>query len=141
MFVPALAHGVFSTVQFHALGNVNPLVSLPASNIQFGSVAEFPFEALGLGALVILFLMAATSHDFWLHNLSAPVWKRLHMLVYLAYVLLVGHVALGALQSEPNPLLTALLAAGAATVIGLHLAAGLRERDADRPGSAAASSD
>ena len=106
MFVPALAHGVFSTVQFHALGNVNPLVSLPASNIQFGSVAEFPFEALGLGALVILFLMAATSHDFWLHNLSAPVWKRLHMLVYLAYVLLVGHVALGALQSEPNPLLT-----------------------------------
>ena len=40
-----------------------------------------------------------------------------------------------------NPGLTALLAAGAATVIGLHLAAGLRERDADRPGSAAASSD
>ena len=137
MFVLALAHGVFGTIQFHALGNVNPLVSLLASNTQFSSVAEFPFEALGLGALVILFLMAATSHDFWLHNLSAPVWKRLHMLVYFAYVLLVGHVALGALQSEPNPLLTALLAVGAATVIGLHLAAGLRERDADRPGSTA----
>ena len=59
------------------------------------------------------------------------------MLVYVAYVLLVGHVALGALQSEPNPLLTAILGAGAVTVIGLHLAAGLRERDADRPGAAA----
>ena len=136
MFVLALAHGVFSTIQFHALGNVNPLVSVLTSNTQFGSVAEFPFEALGLGALVILFLMAATSHDFWLHNLTAPVWKRLHMLVYVAYVLLVGHVALGALQSEPNPVLTAILAVGATGVIGLHLAAGLRERDRDRPDSA-----
>ena len=81
--------------------------------------------------------MAATSHDFWLHNLTAPVWKRLHMLVYVAYVLLVGHVALGALQSERDPLLTALLAAGAAAVIGLHFAASQRERDADRPSAAA----
>ncbi len=27
MFVLALAHGVFSIVQFHALGNLNPLIS------------------------------------------------------------------------------------------------------------------
>jgi nitrite reductase/ring-hydroxylating ferredoxin subunit/DMSO/TMAO reductase YedYZ heme-binding membrane subunit len=136
MFVLALAHGVFGTIQFHALGDVNPLVSLLASNTQFGSVAEFPFEVLGLGALVILFVMAATSHDFWLHNLSAPVWKRLHMLVYVAYVLLVGHVALGALQSERSPLLAGLLLAGAVAVVGLHLAAGRREREADQPSSA-----
>ena len=90
MFVLALAHGVFSTVQFPALSNVNPLVSLLASNTRFGSLVEFPFEALGLGAFVVLLLMAATSHDLWLHNLTAPVWKRLHMLVYVAYVLLVG---------------------------------------------------
>ncbi len=135
MFILALAHGIFATEQFHALGDVNPLTSLLASNTQFGSVSEFPFELLGLGALLLLllFLMAATSHDFWLQNLTAPVLKRLHMLVYVAYVLLIGHVALGALQSERNPLLAALLGLGAATVIGLHLAASHRERHADQP--------
>ena len=133
MFILALAHGIFATEQFHALGDVNPLTSLLASNTQFGSVSEFPFELLGLGALLLLFLMAATSHDFWLQNLTAPVLKRLHMLVYVAYVLLIGHVALGALQSERNPLLAALLGLGAATVIGLYLAASHRERHADQP--------
>lgn len=39
--------------------------------------------------------MAATSHDFWLKNLTAPVWKRLHMLVYAAYALLLAHLLLG----------------------------------------------
>ena len=34
--------------------------------------------------------MAATSHDFWLHNLTAPVWKALHMCVYVAYTLIVA---------------------------------------------------
>ena len=134
MFVLALAHGVFGIIQFHLLGDLNPLVSLLASNTQFSSVAEFPFESLGLGALVILFLMAATSHDFWLHNLSAPVWKSLHMLVYVAYVLLVGHVAFGALQSERNPLLAAMLGLGAFVVVGLHLAAGRKESPGDRTG-------
>ena len=56
--------------------------------------------AVLLGYLVILFVMAATSHDFWLANLTAPVWKALHMLVYVAYALLVGHVALGSLRPE-----------------------------------------
>jgi hypothetical protein len=46
-------------------------------------------------ALLILLLMAATSHDFWLKNLTAPVWKRLHMLVYAAYALLLAHLLLG----------------------------------------------
>lgn len=132
MFLLALVHGVFSIVQFHALGDVHPLVSVLTSNRRFGSVADFPFQQLGLAALVILFLMAATSHDFWLRNLTAPVWKRLHMCVYLAYALLIGHVALGALQSETRPVLVAVLAAGLAVVIGLHLAAAIVERRADR---------
>src|SRR5712691_1617915 len=84
-FLLGLAHGGFALFQFPALGNVNPLVSLFISNPRYGSVADFPFQALGFFALIIIFLMAATSHDFWLRNLSAPTWKRLHMLVYLAY--------------------------------------------------------
>src|SRR5437016_2403849 len=110
MFFLALAHGSFSIVQFHALGNLNPLVSVFASNTRYNSVADFPFQALGFLALLILFLMAATSHDFWLHNLTAPQWKRLHMLVYPAYTLLIGHVTLGALQSETSLLLAIVLA-------------------------------
>jgi nitrite reductase/ring-hydroxylating ferredoxin subunit/DMSO/TMAO reductase YedYZ heme-binding membrane subunit len=132
MFVLALAHGVFSFVQFHALGDVNPVVSLLTSNTRYGSLASFPFQQLGAAALVILFLMAATSHDFWLHTLSPPVWKRLHMLVYVAYALLIAHVALGALQSETSWWLVAVLGAGVTTVVGLHLTAAFREASKDQ---------
>jgi DMSO/TMAO reductase YedYZ heme-binding membrane subunit/nitrite reductase/ring-hydroxylating ferredoxin subunit len=132
MFFLALAHGVFSIVQFHALGNLNPLVSVFVSNTHYNSVADFPFQALGFFALLILFFMAATSHDFWLHNLTAPVWKGLHMLVYLAYALLIAHVMLGALQSETSPLLAGVLALGLTVVASLHLSAAVVERRNDR---------
>ena len=138
-FLLGLAHGGFGLVQFHALGNVNPLVSLFISNPRYGSISGFPFQALGFFALIILFLMAATSHDFWLRNLSAPTWKRLHMLVYLAYALLVAHVTLGALQSERSPVLASILIVGVATVLSLHLAAAFREKPVDRARDQAAS--
>jgi len=64
MFLLALVHGVFSIVQFHALGDRDPLVSAFVSNPRFGSFAQFPFQSLGVFALLILFVMAATSHDF-----------------------------------------------------------------------------
>jgi len=130
-FLLGLAHGGFALFQFHALGNVNPLASLFISNPRYGSVADFPFQVLGLFALIILFLMAATSHDFWLRNLSAPMWKRLHMLVYVAYTLLIAHVVLGALQSETSPVLAGTLIVGATAVVSLHLAAGFREKRVD----------
>jgi DMSO/TMAO reductase YedYZ heme-binding membrane subunit/nitrite reductase/ring-hydroxylating ferredoxin subunit len=132
MFTLALAHGLFSIVQFHALGDTPPLLSLFVANRRYLSLADFPFETLGFAALLILFLMAATSHDFWLRNLTAPVWKRLHMMVYVAYSLLIAHVALGALQSETSPWLAGLLAFGMVVVISLHLAAAMRERRVDR---------
>lgn len=131
-FLCALAHGALATFQFHALGDRNPLVSLLASSSRFDSLAQFPFQQLGLAALVVLFLMAATSHDFWLANLTAPVWKGLHLAVYGAYALLVAHVALGALQDERHPAPAAALALGVATIVGLHLAAAARERRTDR---------
>src|SRR6186713_3612422 len=58
MFCIAAVHGVFSTLQFHTLGNVNPFVSLFTSNTNFTSVPSFPFQSLGFVALIILFLMA-----------------------------------------------------------------------------------
>jgi len=132
-FLLGLGHGAFALVQFHGQGNVNPLVSLLSSNTRFGSLADFPFQQLGLAALLILFLMAATSHDFWLVNLSPPVWKTLHMGVYLAYALLVAHVALGALQQERSPWFAASLGLGLVTLLTLHLAAAVRESRLDRP--------
>jgi nitrite reductase/ring-hydroxylating ferredoxin subunit/DMSO/TMAO reductase YedYZ heme-binding membrane subunit len=132
MFLVALVHGVFSIIQFHALGDVSPLVSLFVSNTRYNSLAQFPFEALGFATLLILFVMAATSHDFWLHNLCAPAWKRIHMLVYLAYSLLVAHVVLGALQADRNVVLAGLLSVGFILVTALHLLAGTKETRIDR---------
>ena len=127
MFVAALVHGVFSLVQFHALGSSSPLTSLFTSNTRFESVADFPFQQLGFAALLILFVMASTSHDFWLHNLGPRMWKRIHMLVYVAYALLIAHVALGALQSERSPIFAVVLGTGMVLIIGLHLTSGWRE--------------
>jgi sulfoxide reductase heme-binding subunit YedZ len=146
MFTLALAHGAFGIVQFHALGTLDPLVSVLVSNGRYGTIAQFPFQPLGLIALVVLFLMAATSHDFWLHNLTAPVWKTLHMCVYVAYLLIVLHVIFGVLQSETTPALAWMVAVGVTIVLGLHAVAAAREipRDQDRepePARPAASTD
>ncbi|MEM8988289.1 MAG: Rieske 2Fe-2S domain-containing protein [Pseudomonadota bacterium] len=131
-FMIALAHGGLATLWYHGGGPLNPLVSLFVSNPLYDQIAGFPFEALGAAALIILFVMAATSHDFWLANLSAPVWKALHMLVYIAYGLLVVHITLGFLQTEKALFYPALTLASVIVVGTLHLAAGLKEYGADR---------
>ncbi|MFN7117583.1 MAG: ferric reductase-like transmembrane domain-containing protein [Saprospiraceae bacterium] len=123
-FLIGTTHGIFNIVQFHSLGYVDPLVSLFASNTNYQSFQDFPFQVLGFFALIILFLMAATSHDFWLKNLHPKIWKSLHMLVYLAYALLVFHVMLGAVQLEQSPAWIGLTGLGMITVVGLHLTAG-----------------
>jgi nitrite reductase/ring-hydroxylating ferredoxin subunit/DMSO/TMAO reductase YedYZ heme-binding membrane subunit len=133
MFLVALGHAALSLVWYHGFGDTNIFLSLLISNTNFLSFTQFPFELLGLGALTILFVMAATSHDFWLKNLTPRVWKTLHMGVYLAYALLVMHVALGALQSERSPLFTGMTFASVVVVGCLHLAAGRKESRSDTP--------
>lgn len=132
LFGIALVHGVFNIIQFHALGNVDPLVSVLTANTHFGSVSRFPFQVLGFIALLILFLMAATSHDFWLYNLTPPVWKALHMGVYVAYGLLVMHVMLGVIQLEKAPALIVLTGLGVALVATLHVVAASRQARLER---------
>jgi nitrite reductase/ring-hydroxylating ferredoxin subunit/DMSO/TMAO reductase YedYZ heme-binding membrane subunit len=132
MFLLALAHAIIATGFYHGFGTVTPLTSLLTSNTQYRSLSAFPFEILGLAALVILFLLAATSHDFWLHSLSPRVWKSLHMMVYVAWAMLIGHVALGAMQSERSFAYPVLLGAGVVIVGTLHIVAGRRETARDR---------
>ncbi|MBX3734567.1 MAG: ferric reductase-like transmembrane domain-containing protein [Verrucomicrobiae bacterium] len=145
MFLLALVHGVFSVFQFHALGDAHPLESVFTAYSQdyrvlaggHVNVPHAPFEPFGVAALAILFLLAATSHDFWLRQLGASFWKTLHLGVYLAYGLLLVHIALGALQSERHLLYPALLALGFGVVAGLHLAAARQEARRDRAAGAA----
>lgn len=126
-FLLGLIHAMLVILTYHAGSDTNPILSIFVSSPLTGSIAGVPFQPFGFFALVILFLMAATSHDFWLANLSAPVWKALHMLVYAAYALLVLHVAFGALQGEGSPVYVGTMALGLVTVIGLHKVAARRE--------------
>ena len=128
MFLIALVHSVFCIIQFHALGDTNALVSVFTSNQNYRSISDFPFQVLGFYALTILFVMAATSHDFWLKNLGPKVWKTLHMGVYIAYGLIVAHVVTGALQYEDHPVYWVLLIVGFLTVASLHIYAGVKEK-------------
>ncbi len=126
MFLVAAVHGIFSVLQFHAFGDINPLLSVFVSNTHYGEIMRFPFQPLGLLALVIFFIMAATSHDFWLHNLHPRIWKSLHMMVYLAYALVIMHVVLGVVQLEDSPFLVGSLGLGMASIIALHLISGYK---------------
>ena len=126
-FLLALLHAALATGFYHGFGRIGALESLLTSNTQYRSISGFPFEMPGLVALLILFVMAATSHDFWLKNLSPRVWKAIHMLVYVAWLAVVTHVALGALQSERSVIYPMLLIAGVVWLGALHLLAGWRE--------------
>lgn len=128
----ALGHATIAVIQFHSQGDTPALVSLLTSEASLTDPGRFPFEWLGLAALAILWVMAVTSHDFWLSVLSPMTWKALHMLAYVAYALLLGHVALGIAQDGVNPAFLPLLGFGALLVFGLHIAAGVRERAGDR---------
>ncbi len=130
-FLLGLTHGVLVLLTYHTGTDLSLLEALLVTDLNPGA-GEYPFQILGLGALSILFLMAATSQDFWLANLTAPVWKALHMGVYVAYALLLAHVLFGVLQAEGNPIYPILLGLGALLVCGLHLFSGWRAVASDR---------
>src|SRR6266487_2492863 len=132
MCLVGLIHAALVVITYHAGGDTNPILSIFKGSPITGSLAGVPFQPFGFFALVILLLMGATSHDFWLANLSAPVWKSLHMLVYAAYALLVLHVTFGVLQGEGSPLYVVAAALGLMTVLGLHITAARREVALDR---------
>ena len=134
-FLMGLAHAGFVQDWYHAFSRTDAWVSILASNDAYTRWTGFPFEILGVLALVWLFVMAATSHDFWLSFLTAPVWKALHMGVYGVYFLAVMHVVLGALQANDALIYPIVVLASVGLVTTLHVWAGLvehrREIDAE----------
>lgn len=131
MFLMAAIHGVFSILNFHSLGNMNPVRSVFLSNLAYDSFQDFPFQVLGFFSLLIFALMACTSHDFWLKNLGSKLWKALHMMVYLAYVMIILHVLLGALQNETSPYIAMMILTGLTIVSVLHVISGIKESKVD----------
>jgi len=113
---------------YFAYSPTRPLLALLTADTGSGLWHGTPFIPFGIFALLVLWLLAATSHDFWLAFLSPPVWKGLHLAIYAAYAAAVLHLGLGALQDVREPMLPLLAGASVACVCGLHLAAGLRER-------------
>jgi nitrite reductase/ring-hydroxylating ferredoxin subunit/DMSO/TMAO reductase YedYZ heme-binding membrane subunit len=132
-FLVALMHALEVLGWHFAYSPVPPLVAMLSSEPAPGAAVAPPFVPLGVAALLLLFALAATSHDFWLEFLGPSVWKALHMGVYAAYALAVGHVALGQLQDATNPGLALLVLGSAASLVMLHLAAAWRGLPGDRP--------
>ena len=127
----ALMHAFAVLGWYFAYGPADPYVLLLSANTSYTRISGFPFEIFGLVAILILILLAATSHDFWLSFLTPPVWKALHMAIYGAYFAVVLHIAFGALQASTNPLL-GMVVLGCTTIVAiLHVLASRQERAVD----------
>ncbi|MEO1191946.1 MAG: Rieske 2Fe-2S domain-containing protein [Pseudomonadota bacterium] len=131
----ALTHMVYVLGWYYNFTSIPTWEAVLISNTSFGQVLGFPFEVFGIFALICLLILAATSHDFWLAFLTAPVWKRLHLLIYPAYAAVVAHVGLGYLQDTDNPGFALVAGGGALLVAGLHIAAARKPRLALAEGS------
>jgi nitrite reductase/ring-hydroxylating ferredoxin subunit/DMSO/TMAO reductase YedYZ heme-binding membrane subunit len=136
----ALTHASYIIDWYFAFSGSDKYEALLFANTSFGQLAGFPFEIFGVFALLVLVTLAATSHDFWMKFLSPPVWKRLHYLIYPAYLSVVAHVSLGILQDQQNHEFTAIFIAGAGAVGILHLLAALKERAREQAQAAQAQS-
>ena len=134
--VVATAHARAVLGWYFAYSPADPYVAMLGADTGSGHLLGTPFIPFGIFSLLVLWLLAATSHDFWLANLTAPVWKALHMAVYFVYALLVLHVTFGTLQGETSWFYVAVMAAGFVTVLGLHIFAARKEITLDSEKSA-----
>jgi nitrite reductase/ring-hydroxylating ferredoxin subunit/DMSO/TMAO reductase YedYZ heme-binding membrane subunit len=113
---------------YFAFSPLDPFVAMLAVDTGFGHLHGFPFMPFGIAAFMIMLVLAATSHDFWLSFLTPPLWKRIHMSIYVAYASIVLHVAFGAGQDARNLGLPLMVVGSAALLCALHLAAAWREQ-------------
>ncbi len=127
----ALAHAQAVLGWYFSYSPTPALVAVLGADAGSGQLHGLPFIPFGIAALLILAVLAATSHDFWLAFLGPPLWKALHMGIYGAYALAVAHVAFGRLQDGPGLVLASTVAGSAAMLVALHLLAARREALAD----------
>jgi nitrite reductase/ring-hydroxylating ferredoxin subunit/DMSO/TMAO reductase YedYZ heme-binding membrane subunit len=130
-FFVALTHFWFMIDWYLAQGSLPSLATELTRWSDYARFPGFPFKVLGITALLILLTMAATSHDYWLAFFSPPVWKAIHMAVYVAYGLVVMHVALGTMQGDRHPVIPIMMGGAFLIVTFLHVLAGAHERGLD----------
>jgi DMSO/TMAO reductase YedYZ heme-binding membrane subunit len=87
----ALTHASYVVNWYFNFSPNDKYAAVLFSNTSYGQLGGFPFETFGIFALLVLVILAATSHDFWLKFLGPPLWKRLHYLIYPAYVAVAAH--------------------------------------------------
>jgi nitrite reductase/ring-hydroxylating ferredoxin subunit/DMSO/TMAO reductase YedYZ heme-binding membrane subunit len=132
-FTVAASHVGFLLSWYAVQGNLPNLAVELTTWKDYAKFIGFPFKVFGIAAFLIFFVMAATSHDFWLMFLTARAWKAIHMAIYVAYGLVVMHVALGSMQDKAqSPFVPLLLIGGFGTVVVLHLLAGWGEWVVDK---------
>ncbi|MGI9316654.1 MAG: Rieske 2Fe-2S domain-containing protein [bacterium] len=119
-FLVALTHSALAVFWYHSFGPINPIVSVVTSGGDYQSLSGFPFQLFGLLSLLVFFVMAATSHDYW-NAVLGPLWKGLHVMVYPGYVLLILHISLGAMQEDNTGILPLMVFASVTAVGGLHV--------------------
>ena len=117
----AFTHASTIVSIYYSFSPLNKYVAVLASNTSYDRFLGFPFETFGIFALFLLLVLAATSHDFWLRFLTPPIWKAIHVSIYVAYAAIVCHIVLGSLQSKQSPLLAAVVGLSVIAVSGLHL--------------------
>jgi len=127
-FLLALIHAALTLLWYQGFATLNPFVALLVSNPRYDSIGGFPFESLGLAGLAWLFVLAATSHDFFNANLGPGLWKSLHMGVYFAFAAIVAHVMLGIVQYEKSDVFSVVVSGAVILVAGAHFIAAWRER-------------
>ena len=131
-FIVAAIHG-YSVLDWFIIRGSVPWIWHEITNAKdYVKFVGFPMKAIGLFCLIIFFIMAATSHDYWQKVLSPGVWKAIHMAIYIAYGLLVMHVALGLMQRDYSPVIPISLGLVSGAVVLLHLVAGLKEWSGDK---------
>ncbi len=119
-FIIALIHSGLSIFWYHSFGDIKPIISVITSGGDYQSLSGMPFQLFGLLALLIFFVLAATSHDYW-NAVLGSMWKSLHILIYPGYALLILHIGLGALQEDNTGLLPFMVFASVIAVGGLHV--------------------
>ena len=129
--IVAFIHATYVINWYYVFAPTDRYLALLTSNVSFGQLLGFPFEIFGIFALLILIVLAVTSHDFWLSFLTPRIWKILHMGIYAAYAALVAHVAFGYFQNTTNDVMAIIFLGGALVVAILHLVAGSRENKLD----------
>ncbi|MDD9910781.1 MAG: ferric reductase-like transmembrane domain-containing protein [Ahrensia sp.] len=129
----AITHAGYIINWYFSFSASNKYEALLFANTSYGQLSGFPFEVFGIFAVLCLALLAATSHDFWMKFLTPRIWKRIHYLVYFAYISVVAHVGLGILQDQQDKIFIVVFIGGALTVAALHILAALQERRSGDP--------